>query len=341
MAEKFVFGVANAFAYNTEGDIVFESKTLIDSSITAGIANVDIRGGQGNPLLARYFHTPELSIALNDTQWNLNFLANTVGSAVTTGKNVYDEETVVLGAEGAGTVVGTPLAVTGSTIHGWVTLATGVQEKVEFTGQNFSCAGAEGSSVTVRYYALDAAARSMTVTANFVPSIVRLVLEVQLFSSQSSTNKIGTVLFEFPRVQLSGGFTVSMTADGVSSTPLEAMALAYSPAGTTDKIFGYVTERVTGAVWSSNVKALAIEGGDFALTTGQTRTLKVYAIPNDGGAAFRVPVLSDLTFASSTVGAATVSNVGVVTFVGAGSTTVKVSITAKNTIDANVVVTCS
>jgi hypothetical protein len=342
MTNKFIFGVANAYLYDEENNVIAQSKTLVDSSINAAIQNVDIRGGQGNPLLARYFHSPEASITLNDTQWNLNFLAKVVGGNVSTGKNVYEEEVVTLGADGVGTVTGTPLAVTGTDVVGWCVNADGDEEKVDFTSKNFTpTGGAEGDVVTIRYYMLDAAARTMTISANFIPAIARLVLEAQLFSSEASTNKIGTVLFEFPRVQLSGGFSVSLTADGVSSTPLEAMALAYTPAGSTEAVLGYVTERVTGTTWYSNVKALAIEGGDFGLTTGQTKQLVVYAIPSDGGAAFRVPVMSDLTFSSSTVGAATVNAAGLVTFVAAGTTTVKATITEKASVDANVVVTCS
>jgi hypothetical protein len=342
MADKlFVFGVANAWAYDTEGTIVFQSKTLADSSLTAAVQAVDVRGGQGNFLLARYFHSPSLDLTLNDTQWNLNFIANTTGSSVTTGKNVYDEESITLAAAGAGTVVGTPLAVEGTTLYGWVILADGTEEKVEFTGKNFSCAGAEGDVVIVRYYGLDSAARSMTIKNNFIPKIVRLVLEAQLFSSDQAANKVGTVLMEFPRVQLSGGFTVSLTSDGVSSTPMEAAALSYTPAGSNEGVLGYITQRITGTTWHSNVKALAIEGGDFGLTVGQTKQLVVYAIPNDGGAAFRVPSYADLTFASSDATKATVSAAGLVTFVAAGPTTVKCSITAKNSVDANVVVTCS
>jgi hypothetical protein len=345
MADKlFVFGVANVWGYDENENIIFQSKTLADSSITAAVQVVDIRGGQGNFLEARYFHSPELSLTLNDTQWNLNFLSNTTGGSITTGKNVFDEETVVLAAGKAGAVLGTPLAMTGTPIYGWVVLADGTEEKVEFTGKDFVLTGAgatEGSSVTVRYYALDAAARSMTITNNFVPKIIRLVMEAQLFSSDTASNKVGTVLIEFPRVQLSGGFTVSLASDGVSSTPMEAMALSYTPAGSTQGVFGYITQRITNSTWSSNVKALAIEGGDFGLTVGQTKQLVVYAIPNDGGAAFRVPKYADLTFASSDAAKATVSAAGLVAFAGAGPTTVKVSITAKNTIDANVVVTCS
>jgi hypothetical protein len=345
MAEKtFIFSVANCWGYDENENIIFQSKTLADSSITAAVQAVDIRGGMGNFLQARFFHSPEVSLTLTDTQWNLNFIANTIGGSITTGKNVFDEETVVLAAGKAGTVLGTPLAMTGTPIYGWVVLADGTEEKVEFTGKDFVLVGAgatEGSSVTVRYYTLDAAARSITITNNFIPKIVRLVLEAQLFSSEAASNKIGSVLIEFPRVQLSGGFTVSLAADGVSSTPMEAAALSYTPAGSTQGVFGYITNRITNSTWHSNVRALAIDGGDFGLTVGQTKQLIVYAIPNDGGAAFRVPKYADLTFASSAVGAATVSATGLVTFVAAGATTLKVSITAKNQIDANVICTAS
>lgn len=342
---KFLTSVADVEAYNDSDELLFFGKALLDSSIEVATSNTDVRAGRGNQLQYVYYHSGEMTISITDAQWNLDMIAKNVGEDIVTGNNVYQEETITLGAGATGTVVGTPLAIQGSTIYGWVT-HNGVDtpERVTFTGSNFtSSVGAENDVVCVRYYALNSASRSVTVPANIIPANVRLVLRTQLNSSDSSSNVIGETQIMIPKAQLSGAFSISMTPDGVASTPLTARALA-SDALTTgacsdEPIYATITEIITNANWYDNVIALAIEGGDFGLTTGQSKLLKVYAIPSTG-APFLPPV-ADLTFASDDAGVATVSAVGLVEWVGAGTAVIKASITANTAIDANVVVTAS
>lgn len=341
--KKFLVSTADLYGYDSSQNLVLFGKTLLDSSIETTLGNTDVRAGRGNQLQYIYYHTAEMNINISDAQWNLDFIANHVGESIVTGNNVYTEETVTLGAGGAGTVLGTPLAVSGATIYGWVTQSTGLVTKVTFSGSNFTLAGgAENEDVCVRYYALNAAARSVTIPANFVPSILRLVLVAQLASSDASTNIIGEVQIEIPRATLNGAFTISLTPDGVASTPMVARALASNDliAGCdSDPTYAKINEILYNTNWYDNVIALSIEGGDFALTTGQTKQLVVRAIPTNG-AAF-IPPVADLTFSSGTVGTATISAGGLVSFVAAGTSLLKATITSKTSIDANVVVTCS
>lgn len=339
--KKFLVSTADVYGYDSSGNQVLVAKTLLDSSIETTLGNTDVRAGRGNQLQYIYYHTAEMNINISDAQWNLEFIANHVGKQIDTGSNVYKEETVTLGLGGTGTVLGTPLAVTGTTIYGWVTNAAGVTSRVTFTGSNFTLSGGvSGDVVCVRYYALNSSARSVTIPANFVPSILRLVLVAQLASSDSSTNIIGEVQIEVPRATLNGAFTISLTPDGVASTPLVARALASNDAivgCSSEPTYAKINEVIYTSNWYDNVIALSIEGGDFSLATGETKTLVVRAVPQSG-AAF-IPPVADLTFSSSVVGVATVSASGVVTYVGVGTTLVKATITAKTSIDASVEVT--
>ena len=174
-----------------------------------------------------------------------------------------------------------------------------------------------------------------------LPSTIRLVMVGTLASSDSTTNQIGTVQIEVPRASMTGAFTLSMTPDAVAQTPLSVRALASTEtAGECDgnrPIYATITEKINGAKWYDNVIALAIKGGDFDLKSGDSKTLQVYAIKNDGSAAFLAPV-GGLTFASSETSKATVEG-GIVSGVAAGSSTIKATITEVPEIDANVVVT--
>ena len=226
--KKFLVSVADVFGYDESDNLVFTSKTLLNSAMEVTLGSSEIRAGRGNQRIYTYFHTAALDITLEEAQFNLAMLGNTVGSDIVTGNNVYTEETITLGASGGGTVLGTPLAIQGTTLYGWVTQLDGDIDKVTFTGSTFATSsGTSGDVVCVRYYATDAASRSVTINANFIPKIVRLVMEAQLNSSDVSTNKIGTLQIIVPKFSLSGAFTLSLASDGVSNTPLKGMAYAF------------------------------------------------------------------------------------------------------------------
>ena len=340
--KKFLVSTADVYGYDSNDNLLFVGKTLLDSSIETTLSNTDVRAGKGNQLQYIYYHTAEMNITINEAQFSLEFLALNTGSSIETGANIWTEESVTV-TNGAGVVTqGTPLAIQTQTIYGWVTKEDGTVERVAFTGANFTLADSSyNGTVCVRYYTNDAAARKVTVYADMLPSTIRLVMVGTLASSDSTTNQIGTVQIEVPRASMTGAFTLSMTPDAVAQTPLSVRALASTEtAGGCSgnrPIYATITEKVNGAKWYDNVIALAIKGGDFDLKSGDSKTLQVYAIKNDGSAAFLAPV-GGLTFASSETSKATVEG-GIVAGVAAGSSTIKATITEVPEIDANVVVT--
>ncbi len=342
--KKFMVSVADVFGYDEDDNLLFQSKTLLDSSIEVTLANTEVRGGRGNALQYVFYHTGAMNITLNDTQWNLNFLGSTVGSGVTTGNNIYTEETITLGASGGGTVVGTPLAIQGATIYGWVTQLDGTTERVTFSGSTFSSStGSSGDIVCVRYYATDAASRSITIPANAIPKIVKLVMEASLNSGDQSSNQIGKIQFQVFRATLSGSFTLSLTSDGVSQTPLTAMALSYTDADTAActslPVYAKIIEILNNVNWYDSVTALAIDGGNFSLaTTTGTKTLVVWAI-RAGDEPFIAPN-EDLDFTSATPGVATAGlHTGLITGISAGTSLLSVAITANTSVDTQATVT--
>lgn len=340
--KKFLVSTADVYGYDSNDNLLFVGKTLLDSSIETTLSNTDVRAGKGNQLQYIYYHTAEMNITINEAQFSLEFLALNTGSSIETGANIWTEESVTV-SNGAGVVTkGTPLAIQTQTIYGWATKEDGTVERVAFTGANFTLADSSyNGTVCVRYYTNDAAARKVTVYADMLPSTIRLVMVGTLASSDSTTNQIGTVQIEVPRASMTGAFTLSMTPDAVAQTPLSVRALASTEtAGGCDgnrPIYATITEKINGAKWYDNVIALAIKGGDFDLESGDSKTLQVYAIKNDGSAAFLAPV-GGLTFVSSETSKATVEG-GIVAGVAAGSSTIKVTITEVPEIDANVVVT--
>lgn len=342
----FLTSVADVYGYDAEDNLVFSAKTLLDSSIENTLGSTPVRGGRGNQLLYTYYHTAEFTVNLTDTQWNLAMLGSTVGQdPVSGGFNYYGEENVSVSTAGAGSVLGNPLAFESGTVYGWATSPNGDTERVTFSGKNFTVANPLSSAETwcVRYYkANTTAGQSITIGANMIPKVLKIVMETQLNSSDSTKNKIGIVQIIVPRLILSGAFSISMTADGIANTPLTGTALAYTPPGNAgcavDSYYAQLIEVLDSTNWYDNVNSLAISGGDFHLGIGATKQLSVWAIPN-AGAAFKV-ANSVLTFASGTPATATVgASTGIVTGVATGSSEITVSVTGNPSIQGDVTVT--
>jgi hypothetical protein len=317
---KFLTSVANVYGYDNNDAIVFTAKTLLDSSIDVTLGSTPVRGGRGNQLQYVYYHTGEMKFNLTDTQWNLQMLGATIGSDVGTGINIYEEESVTVASGGGASpfvlnnVTDTPLVQYGKVaILGWAVTAAGYTYPGTFTAKAFTSdtspnvlSGGKdpvttGDKVCVRYYALKSAASYVTVSANMIPKVIKLVMETQLNSADVTTNKIGVVQIIAPTVTLSGAFTISMKSDGVSNTPLTASALAYNGAPGTDACanepyYAKIIEVISAANWYDNVIGLSVIGGDFSMPKSTNSTLNVYAVPTSG-AAFKAPYGGEIDFA--------------------------------------------
>lgn len=342
--KKFLVSTANVYGLDEKDNLLFVGKTMLDSSIETTLANTDVRAGQGNVLQYIYYHTAEMNITITDAQFNLDYIALNVGSAKVTGTKAWTEESVAVTA-GAGSVTRDPLSVMTDTIYGWVTKPDGSVERVQFTGKNFTLTdNTFAGTVCVRYYTLEDAGKEVTVNSDMIPAIIHLVMESMLASSDVATNKIGKVEIDVPRASMTGAFTLSMTPDSVASTPLSVRALAYTETSSTGgcsgnrSYYAKIKEIIENQVWSDNVVALAVVGGDFTLATGAKKVLDIRAIPNDGSAAFK-PNYKNLTFSATGV---TVSSSGadIGTVTGAsGGGSVKISVTGKPDVEVTVQVT--
>ena len=341
---KFLVGVGVASLYDpTTGDLIGTSKTMLDDSIATTTGSTPINGGVGNALLFTYFHTAKMAVTLTETQFNLAWIGKAVGANINTGKNVWLEESVVLGVGGTGTVLNTPLLSPDSisTVFGWVTDSNEVTTKVTFTGKNFTLAGGvTGQIVTVRYYENNASAKSITINSNIVPSIVRVVIDAQEGSNSAGTGICGSIQVEIDRLQLDGSNTISLKSNGVSDTQLKGDALAFVDPTTQISRYATITEILNSSNWYDNVYAIASIADPITVSTASTTyQLEIRAIPTIGNA-FRPPY-ADITFLSSDATKATVSATGLVTKVAIGTCTITCTITNKNTIGDQVGVTIS
>ena len=337
--KKFLTSVADVFGYDGSDNLLFVAKTLLDSSIEVSLGAAPVRGGRGNQLQYTYYHTAEMKFNLTETQWNLEMLGATTGGTFELGSYYVTENATVTASSGS--VTKTPIAFDGTTIYGWATSPLGVTQRVTFTGTNFTVTGSETSGTwCVRYYTANVSSgKSMTVKASMIPQIVKLVMETQLNSADVTTNKIGMVQIIVPKAQLSGAFTISMKADGVSNTPLTGTALSFTPSGTStdacnvDAYYAKIVEIIDSTNWYDNVVSLSISGGNFSVAKNASSTLTVYAVPSSG-ASFKVGnTYLDFYSASQSASCPVGLHTGVVTAASiAGSALLWARITTASTI---------
>lgn len=350
MAKYAIASVGYGQAFDSQGNLLFNTTTLTDSGFTTSTSNQEIRGGDGNPLLGQYYHTSQFQVSMTDAVSDLLYVGLQVGSDVTAGADIYTTETVVTTVTNEITVTGTPQAFGTLGTIGWYTLPgdDGLPTKITFSGQTASVTGVPiGTTVCVTYLITDDSARVIEVTAAFVPSEVHLVFTVPLFkagldtANASTSSKIGEWIVDVPRFIFDGAISLATTSSTNVGFGLNGMALAYTtPNGCSNQsVYATITEVIYGKDEFANVSAIAIAGGDLTLAPAETATLEVYAIYNDGTAAKKLDN-SKLTFTSGTPATATVGlNTGVVEGISAGDSVISVVVTTKTSLSDNCSVT--
>ena len=329
--KNFLCGVANVYAMDANDNLLFVSKTLLDSSLTVSTKMTEIRSGQGDKLAFQYFYGSDLKLTLTEAQFSLSMLSSSLGTSLVTGTPIWATETVTLGVAGAGVLVGIPIATTSGAILGWVSDSSNTQlGRVTFTGQNFTLpGGVTGQVVTVRYYENMASAQSMTINSNIIPSVVHLVLEAQLFSGDTTNSSplIGKILIDIGKFQLDGNLKLDLKSSGVSNTPLAGSALD------NNGVYATITQSINSANWYDGVTAIVITPSTPTLSLAGVKTsqLLVYAVPAVGSA-FLVPANS-VGFVSSVPADATVTaSGGLVTGIIIGTSQITATVTAKPTL---------
>ena len=339
--KKFIAGVGKTYNYDNQDNLLWVGKTLLNSSIEINTDSEEVRAGQGNALEMVYYHTSAMTVTQEEQQFNLNMIARTIGSNINVGGKIWEEEDVEI-TGGDGEVSKTPVETSSGNIYGWAELEDGSTERFTFSGSSFSLSDQSSGVVCVRYYTDDASARKLEVSANIIPSVVRTVIEAQLFSGDpqnvGASLLIGKVQVEVPRMQMDGTVNIEMTTTGVANTPVTGNALATRmPGCTASGVYATIAEIIDDANWYDNVNVITVENSDITMETGETEQLKVWAIPG-GESPFLAPV-DDLTFESDDTSIATVSSSGEVEGIGDGEATITVKITEKEEVQATATIT--
>ena len=299
------------------------AKTLTESTFDFSITAEDVRGGQGNGLLGRYFHDSNMQVTLVDAMFDLQYMALSLGVNLESGGLSVKEEELAVGTDGTVTASETPVAFSGSMI-GWYKKPSDTEWSIgTFTGSKMTISGASQNDVyCVKYFYINENARSITIKSQYVPAELHVVIMNDLYAgdvgSQSDATRYGRLITDIPRLQMDGNQTLSLASSSAATINLTGSALAVLSGDTCeeDPYYGTMTEEIYGAKWQDDVVALAVENSDIELAKSASETLIVRAVFGAGMASQRKDN-SNFTFSvastpASTATGTTVDTKGVV-----------------------------
>lgn len=333
---RYLAGVGVGLIFQGE-NLIGVAKTLTNSGMNFAITAEEIRGGQGNALLSRYFHDSSWTVTLEDAMFDLNYFALTLGADVTMGGLSVKEEQVTA-ASGSVTVSETPVAFDGTMI-GWYKKPTDTDWQIgTLSGKTMTISGATaGDAYCVKYFWNNENSKSIVVKSQYVPATVHLVIMTDLYSgkvgTQSDATKYGRLIVDIPQFQFSGNQDLTLSASSAATMSLEGMALAVLDGATCeeDGYYGTMTEEIYGADWRDSVIALACVNSDIELGTGESETLDMRVVYG-GGVASQKKDNSNFTFFTES-SKATVDVNGVVKGVSSGTTTIEVTLIDATNVD--------
>ncbi len=324
--QHFLAGVGRALLFKGN-DLIGVAKTLTESTFDFSITAEDVRGGQGNGLLGRYFHDSNMQVTLVDAMFDLQYMALSLGVNLESGGLSVKEEELAVGTDGTVTASETPVAFNGSMI-GWYKKPSDTEWSIgTFTGSKMAISGASQSDpYCVKYFYINENAKSIKIKSQYVPSELHVVIMNDLYSgdvgSQSDATRYGRLITDIPRLQMDGNQTLNLTATSAATINLTGSALAVLSGDSCedDPFYGTMTEEIYGAKWQDDVVALAVENSDIELAKSASETLIVRAVFGSGMASQRKDN-SNFTFSvvSSPASTATGTNVDTKGVVKAGT----------------------
>jgi len=286
---EFLVSVADVILRDpTTGNALMHGKANISSAFTLTMASADVRAGINNALLYSYYHTRELTVKVEAATISETILALNVGATVSTGAvNVLETDCIVL-TSGSGVITGTPVGDVSVILpNGNITTVTPSVKNIYVpTGAN---------QLITAIYTTSKAADQIVVATTTPPSIVDLTLVAEIrASSQSSVTKYMQI--NIPRFQVTGGYALSLAANGVSTESLEGKALASTATDcTSGDYFAKVSFiPVTDSTSYSSIAAIPSSITFPAASGSATSQLSVLGIK--GGLYSNTVITSDCSF---------------------------------------------
>lgn len=270
-------GTAEALRLGEDGnpEVMFVSKTLLETGLTISSTKDSIRGGEGASIQFEFTHNPSVDIKLVDAIFKTDYIEAQLGldfsEAGDESNESYQTETVVF-EDGMALlskeVVPLPISCDGKRefvawgnkkgSDEWYMLDVNTANR-----RRISLPGAKGK-YCVSYLAKDMNARVAEVTTNLVPELFYLIITVPLFDAKgdkiSHSKPVGQVQFEVPRFQLNGAMNFSLSASSYMPVTMEGQAIIAPNYGSDgEDVLLRVIEIDYSRTWSSDVVEIYID----------------------------------------------------------------------------------
>ena len=232
-------GTAEIFKVDKDGreNLFSTAKTLTESGITIGVSTEDIRAGAGAKLYGKYFHTSTFDLKMTDAMFRLEYIAANVGSEIDLGGEVFYNEQLVSNKNKQLELTYTAVPmVCGGNVYAYVKeIGSSYYKTYLVSIDNKIIVEKANTTYCVKYLYTNDNAKTLTISANFIPDTLRVYLTMNLFSGDDKNpqtgTKVGTVTVMVPRFLLNGTQDLSMSMTGASTTSFEGSALAAEECG--------------------------------------------------------------------------------------------------------------
>lgn len=276
---QFLVSVADAILRDPNtGNALAYGIANINSAFTLSTTETQVRGGKNNPLLYTYIHDRSLEVKIEQATFDKVILGLNVGQLVSTATvNVTQTDCLTTSASSCAQITQTPVGDVS------VFLPNGSVQTVTPSGKDIVLTGA-ASQVVKAIYRTALSADRITVETITPPSVVDLTLLAEVRDNTGVI--VENLQIDVPRFQVMGNYTLSLTANGVSSQTLDGKALAVASSDcTTQEYYAKVTwvpvsvtsaytsiaalpAQITfsGSPASSQITVLGIRGGIYQNT---------------------------------------------------------------------------
>ena len=289
---------------NRKSEILAYATALSESAFTLAMQSQEIRGGIGNTLKFNYKNTRTLNISLTNVAFSKSFLPLNLGQITDNSEiAIANEECLIVDATGNITLEKTPIGVVSIVLPNGIirpeqnpTHETTLYLGIEYAGQKITA-----------IYDYKEVIDNIVIDSSTPPSIVRLVLNVQIRSNETN-GVVEWLQLDIPSFQIDGNYELSMTA---------GMALSVSGQQCADgDVYGYI-KYVPVAEVSAAVANIAATPSPMNLEAGEHGNITVYGLRGSGYAP--IILTSQCTYSKTGDEDISVSNEGIVS-VSSGAT---------------------
>ena len=342
---RYLAGAMDGTLYDPKtGQWIYKVETATDSTFSVTSESQQVTGGKTNSAIGTFYHSKKVSLKMTVAEFNLSLLALKGGSDIEYSADIITSESVILDANGIGTIVGDPVEFLGK-YQGTAVLAKekedGEYKQIEIdplTKQFTFPDGQDGDEVCVTYFITNDDVRMTRIMTACSPKTLYFYGTSNIYEDNEI---VGIQHYKIPRYALLDGFELALTSSGVASFSLdgEAHVVKDPSCNGGEDYYVELVEEIFNKKWYDTATEIATVSA-VELLVGEEETVEVTAIQTDAQVATIVKP-KYLTFEIPSTGQAicTVDATGKLTAVSVGTTDLKITVTAKPELTVTIPIT--